>query len=346
MAGSSEFQLGTGEAILSTHPPQELRALGAAVLKQAGATPEVADCVAAALVAAELDGIASHGLSRLPFYADQVKSGKVDGKAVPEVACPASALVRVDAKSGFAFPAIEAGLEAADNVVGATGIVAVAIGNSHHCGVAGHHVERLAAKQLVGILFANTPAAIAPWGGKRPLYGTNPIAFACPRRGQSPLVIDLSMSVVARGKVMTAAQKGEAIPPDWALDKEGRPTTDPKAGLAGSMAPLGGAKGAALALMVELLAAALTGAHFGFEASSFFDAEGPPPHVGQLFLVIDPSFAGNFGERVEVLCAAILGDGGARLPGDRRLATRARLSRDGISVPDALMAELRRRAGA
>jgi (2R)-3-sulfolactate dehydrogenase (NADP+) len=333
-----------GGTIVSTHPPQELRDLAAAALRAAGTSPAAADAVAGALIAAELDGIASHGLARVPFYADQVRSGKIDGKAVPEVARPATALVRVDAKSGFAFPAIEAGQEAADNIVGATGIVAVAIGNSHHCGVAGHHVERLAAKELIGILFANTPAAIAPWGGKRPLYGTNPIAFGCPRKGGPPLVVDLSVSVAARGKVMTAAQKGDAIPPGWALDPEGRPTTDPEAALKGSMAPLGGAKGAALALMVEILAAALTGAHFGFEASSFFDAEGPPPRVGQLLLVIDPSFAAGFGDRVEALCAAILGDAGTRLPGDRRLATRARLSRDGIAVPDALVAELRHRA--
>lgn len=330
---------------MSTHSPEDLRILAAEVLGSAGAAPAIAEAVAAALVAAELDGIPSHGLSRLPIYADQVRSGKIDGRAVPEVTCPASALVRVDARSGFAFPAIEAGLEAADDVVGATGIVTVAIGNSHHCGVAGHHVERLAAKELVGVLFANTPAAIAPWGGRRPLYGTNPIAFACPRKGGPPLVVDLSMSVAARGKVVAAAQKGESIPADWALDADGRPTTDAKAALQGSMAPLGGHKGAALALMVEILAAALTGSRFGFEASSFFDAEGPPPHVGQLFLVLDPSFAPDFGGRVETLCAAILADEGARLPGDRRLATRARLARDGIAVPDSLMSELLSRAG-
>jgi (2R)-3-sulfolactate dehydrogenase (NADP+) len=330
---------------VSTHSQQELRNLAAAVLESAGAAPPVAASVAAALVAADLDGIGSHGLSRLPSYADQVRSGKVDGKAVPEISRPASALVRVDARSGFAFPAIDAGLEAADDVVGATGIVAVAIGNSHHCGVAGHHVERLAAKELVGILFANTPAAIAPWGGQRPLYGTNPIAFACPRKGAPPLVVDLSVSVVARGKVVAAARNGESIPVDWALDAEGRPTTDAKAALQGSMAPLGGAKGAALALMVEILAGAATGSHFGFEASSFLDAEGPPPHVGQLFLVIDPSFTPGFGDRVEALCTAILSEQGARLPGDRRLAARARLARDGIAVPDALMRDLLSRAG-
>jgi (2R)-3-sulfolactate dehydrogenase (NADP+) len=330
---------------VTSHSKEALHDLAARILVAAGTAPEIAEVVAGALIAAELDGIASHGLSRLPFYADQVRSGKVDGRAVPEVSRPASAFVRVDARSGFAFPAIEAGLEAADDIVGATGIVAVAIGNSHHCGVAGHHVERLAAKELVGILFANTPAAMAPWGGSTALYGTNPIAFACPRKEQPPLVLDLSMSVVARGKVVAAAQKGEPIPENWAFDAEGRPTRDAKAALGGTMAPIGGAKGAALALMVELLAAGLCGAHFGFEAASFFDAEGPPPHVGQFFLILDPSLAPGFVERVETLCAAIAADAGARLPGARRLEARARLARDGIPVAEKLYAELVSRAG-
>jgi (2R)-3-sulfolactate dehydrogenase (NADP+) len=327
--------------------PEELRDLAARALAAAGTSPANAASVAAALVAAELDGLGSHGLSRLPFYADQVASGKIDGTAVPDIAQPARAVVFVDARSGFAFPAIEAGLARAEGLVRETGIVAVGIGCSHHCGVAGHHVERLAERGLVGLLFANTPAAIAAPGGSRGLFGTNPIAFACPRRGKPPLVVDLSMSLVARGRIMIAAQKGEAIPADWALDREGRPTTDAKAALQGTMQPIGGAKGAALALVVEILAAALTRSNYGFEASSFFEAAGEPPHVGQLFLVLDPAvLAGpGFLDRIETLLAAMLVEPGVRLPGDRRLATRARLARDGIPIPDPLMAELRKRAG-
>jgi (2R)-3-sulfolactate dehydrogenase (NADP+) len=330
------------------HSPEELRSLAERALVAAGTSPANAASVAAALVAAELDGLGSHGVSRLPFYADQVASGKVDGRAVPDVSRAARAAVLVDARSGFAFPAIEAGLAHAREIVGETGIVAVAVARSHHCGVAGHHVERLAECGLVGLLFANTPGAMAAWGGKRALFGTNPVAFGCPRPGKPPLVVDLSMSVAARGRIMMAARKGEAIPEGWALDAAGRPTTHASAALEGTMLPIGGAKGAALALVVELLAAALTGSHYAFEASSFFDAEGPPPHVGQLILMIDPApFAGpGFLTRVETLLEAMLEDGGVRLPGDRRLATRARLARDGIPVPEPLMAELRSRAGA
>ena len=264
---------------------------------------------------------------------------------MPEVTRPASALVRVDAKCGFAFPAIERGLEAADDSVGAAGIVGVAIGNSHHCGVAGYHVERLAEKQLIGAPLRQHAGGVGAAGGRRALFGTDPIAAAFPRREKPPLVVDLSMSVVARAKVATAAQRGDPIPEGWALDAEGRATTDAKAALGGTMLAIGGAKGAALALVVELLAAALVGAAFAWEASSFLDAEGPPPRVGQFFLVIDPSaFGPHVLDRIEALCETVLAEPGTRLPGDRRLETRARLLRDGIPVPAALMQELRRRA--
>ncbi len=301
--------------------------------------------VARALVAAEADGLSSHGLSRLAAYCDQAIAGKVDGVATPRVSRPKPSVIAVDAASGFAFPALEAGFSAAIPAARETGLVAVAVGHSHHFGVAGHAVERLAEAGLIGIAFGNSPAAIAPWGGSRPLFGTNPIAFAWPRAGRPPLVIDLSLSKVARGKIMVAAQKAEAIPEGWALDAEGKPTTDAKAALAGAMIPMGDAKGAALVLMVELLAVALTGSNFGWEASSFFDAKGPPPHVGQMFLAFDPpAFAADASVRAEVLFQAMGRQAGVRLPGDRRFDLRAKAKADGIEVPDALLAEIERRA--
>jgi (2R)-3-sulfolactate dehydrogenase (NADP+) len=207
-----------------------------------------------------------------------------------------------------------------------------AVRNSHHAGALGWHVERMAERGLVAVAFSNSPAGIAPWGGAKGVSGTNPIAFAAPRQGRPPLVIDASLSKVARGKIMLAAQKGEAIPGDWALDAEGRPTTDPKAALAGTLVPMGDAKGAALVVMVEILAAVMTGGQFGFEASSFFTAEGPPPRIGQLFLVLDPiHLAGpDFPARLEVLLGAILEQPGTRLPGDRRLGLRERARAGGL----------------
>jgi (2R)-3-sulfolactate dehydrogenase (NADP+) len=331
---------------MSTLSLMAARDLSRRVLEKAGVSAENAVSVTRALVAAEADGLASHGLSRLPAYADQARSGKVDGRAVPVLAATAAGALKVDARDGFAFPAIAAGLARAAGMAAASGTVAVAVGNSHHFGAAGYHVEPLAERGLVALAFGNSPAAIAPWGGRKPLFGTNPIAFACPCPGRPPLVIDLSLSKVARGKIMVAAQKGEAIPPDWALDAEGHPTTDAKTALGGTMLAMGEAKGTALVLMVELLAAALTASHFGYEASSFFDADGPPPRVGQFFLVIDPArFAGDaFAARVGDLVGAIQAQSGTRLPGDRRLAARAKAAEQGIAISDNLHADLVKRA--
>jgi (2R)-3-sulfolactate dehydrogenase (NADP+) len=322
-------------------------ALALGALTRANVAPKNAETVAKALVAAEADGLASHGLSRVPAYADQSWAGKVDGQAVPQIRKTGTGAIMVDARDGFAFPAIAAGLSRAEELVKSAGVVALGVTNSHHSGVVGYHVEPLAQRGLVALALGNSPAGIAPWGGSKALFGTNPIAFACPRDGGAPLVIDLSLSKVARGKVMVAAQRGEAIPEGWALDAEGRPTTDAKAALAGTMVPMGEAKGAALVLMVELLAAALTGAQFGYEASSFFDAKGPPPRVGQFFLVIDPAaFAGrSFVTRAEVLLSAILDQKGTRLPGDRRHKLRFKARTEGITIPDDLHQDLVRRSG-
>ncbi len=329
-----------------TRPVAEWEALAVRVLLAAGTSRGNAQAVAKALIAAELDGLASHGLSRLPFYADQVASGMIDGAAVPEVTRPAASVIHVDARGGFAYPAIDAGLDAADATVRATGVVAVAIARSHHCGALGHFVERLAERGLVSLFFSNSPAAIAPWGGRAALFGTNPIAFGLPRPNAPPLVVDLSLSVAARGRIMVAAARGEPIPQGWALDAAGRPTTDAQAALAGTMLALGGAKGVALALVVEVLAAGLTRSHFGHQAGSFFDAKGPAPRIGQFSIVLD---AGAFGGEAmlthcEELLRAMLAQPGVRLPGQHRQETRRRLAEAGFTLPRALAAELQRRA--
>jgi (2R)-3-sulfolactate dehydrogenase (NADP+) len=302
-----------------------------------------AECVARALVAAEADGQKGHGLSRLPSYAAQAASGKVDGHAVPTLEQGAASALRIDAGKGFAFPALAMAVDRLSSLAAQTGIAAAGVHHSHHFGQAGYHVEQLAASGLMGLIFGNSPKAIAPWGGSEAVFGTNPIAFAAPRRSEPPLVIDLSLSKVARGKVMVAAKQGEPIPEGWALDREGNPTTDAEAALHGTMLPMGDAKGAALVLMVEVLAAALTGARFGFEASSFFTAEGEPPAVGQFLIAIDPRvFSGDeFAQRLEALIGAILGQQGTRLPGARRLALRAESARDGVVIPAVLYDELK-----
>jgi (2R)-3-sulfolactate dehydrogenase (NADP+) len=298
--------------------------------------------VARALVRAEAEGLKGHGLSRVPSYAAQARVGKIDGFATPQVTRPKPAVVAVDAAHGFAFPALDAACEALPEAARAQGIAVAPIRRSHHAGAAGHPVERLADDGLVALLFANTPAAIAPSGGTKPLYGTNPIAFACPMLGAEPIVIDLSLSKVARGNILAAKQRGEPIPEGWAFNADGQPTTDPEAALAGTMAPLGDAKGTALALMVELLAAGLTGGTYAAEATSFLDDKGPPPGTGQLILALDPVALGGPGAlaRFGALASAIEAQPGTRLPGARRRALRARAEADGIAVADALLAEI------
>ncbi|TQF77228.1 Ldh family oxidoreductase [Elioraea sp. Yellowstone] len=326
------------------------RALAASALRAAGARAEAAHHTAEALARADLDGIASHGLSRVPAYVAQLRAGKVKGDAVPSVTRPAEATVAVDAADGLAYPAIAAALAWAASLLPQRGVIAAGVRNSHHAGALGLFVEDLARTAgAFAIAFTNSPAGIAPAGSGTPLFGTNPIAFACPMTGRDPLVIDLSLSMVARGRIMVAAQKGEPIPEGWATDAAGRPTTDARAALAGAMLPIGGAKGAALVLMVELLTAALTASHAGFEASSFFDDKGGPPRIGQLFLAIRPGAVGADEEAVSARVAAITGrmlaEPGVRLPGDRRLAIRARQRAEGIRYPVALLAELRALAG-
>jgi len=304
-------------------PILEARALAMAAMARQGFAPDSAEPTVAALILADRDGIPSHGLSRLPFYLRQAATGKVSAGALPRVQTH-GAVVRVDAGFGLAFPAIAAGMIAGQAVARAQGIAAVGIARSHHFGVAGHPVELAARGGLVALALSNTPAAIPPHGGARALFGTNPIAFACPVAGAEPLVIDLSLSKVARGKVMLAARDGRAIPEGWALDAQGQPTTDAKAALQGAMLPMGDAKGAALALLVELLAAGLTGANFGHQASSFFDDSGPAPGIGHLILLITPdAFAPGFAARAAMLAQAILAQPGTRLPGASRAQARA-----------------------
>jgi len=332
---------------VSNHTPEQLADLVTRALSRAGASSAMAEATARALVYAEAQGLASHGLSRVAQYAAHLRNGRADGAAVARIVKGKAAACLIDAGSGLAYPACELAVHEAIVRARESGACFAAVTNSHHFGAAGYHLEAVAEAKMVGLAFANSPAAMPAWGGKRALFGTNPIAAVFPRKAAPALTIDLSLSEVARGKLMIAAKKGEAIPLGWALDAEGRPTTDPKAGLAGTMMPAGGVKGAMLALMVELLCCALTGAAFGFEADSFFVDEGNRPRIGQAFLVIDPdALAGReiFFERMETLIAAMLADDGVRLPGVRRLALAEASRNQGIEIPAALLADLERLA--
>jgi (2R)-3-sulfolactate dehydrogenase (NADP+) len=328
-------------------PIEELRTLVQRALQAAGASEAMAASTARALVLAESQGIGSHGLSRVGQYATHLKNGRADGSAVARVANQRGGAVQVDAGCGLAFPACELAIRECIERARTHGVAFAGVMNSHHGGVIVDHLRAVAAAGMVGLGFANSPAAMPAAGGKHAIFGTNPVAAAFPRRNADPLLIDLSLSEVARGKVMVAAKKGEPIPPGWALDAQGNPTTDAKAALEGSMLPIGAAtspKGAMLALMVELLVTALIGAQYGFEASSFFVDEGNRPRIGQAFVVIDPgALTGNasYVDRVEVLVAEMLKDDGVRLPGARREALRRKAEAEGIEVAEAVLASLR-----
>ena len=325
-------------------PPRDLEAVIKGALVNSDTSEDNAGIVAAALVLAEIDGRKGHGLSRVPSYAAQAKSGKVDGHAIPKLERPKPGVLSIDAGNGFAYPALQAVQSALPGIARENGIAMAAVHSSHHHGVAGHHVERMAEEGLVALLFGNTPAAIAPWGGKTPLFGTNPIAFAAPVEGRPALVVDLATSKVARGNILAASQKGESIPEGWALDAAGRPTTDAAAALKGSMVPMADAKGAALALMVEVLAAALTGAAFGHEASSFFEGEGEPPNTGQVMVAIDPgALANDMATRLAGLAELIEKDGG-RMPGATGLERR-KAAEGGIEVDAGALAAAEALAG-
>lgn len=329
-------------------PPQELFGLARAAIERAGARPEMAAAAAQHLVRAEEQGLPTHGMSRVPFYCSMLRNGRAVGSAAPSMRTDRGAVCLIDNADALPYQSCAWAIEEVIVRARRNGIAFAGITNSAHVGVLGIHLLPVAAAGLVGVAFTNSPAAIPAWGGKKALFGTNPVAFAFPRKSGEPLVIDLALTTVVRGKIMLAMQKGERIPEGWALDRDGKPTTDPKEAIErGSLFPIGGAKGAMLALAFELVCAALTGSAIGPEADSFFAEQGNKPRIGQAFLAIDPgALAGRerYLERVEAVITAMLADEGVRLPGSKRFASEKRLRVQGIDVPDDLLAKIEKLA--
>lgn len=326
----------------------ELTQLARKALQAGGANPGMAEATAEKLVEADMQGLATHGVSRVPFYCAMLRNGRADGAATPRIVRTRGAVCLIDNRDGLPYESCKLGVARALARAREFGIGFSGITNSGHIGALALHLDPVAEARMVGLALTNSPAAIPAWGGKRALLGTNPVAAVFPRRDAAPLVIDLSLTTVTRGKIMLAAQRGEPIPEGWALDGNGQPTTDAKAALeVGSLFPIGGAKGAMLALVFELLCCALTGAAFGFEADSFFAEQGNRPRIGQVFLVLDPSaLAGEdvYDRRIEVLLEAMLADPDVRLPGERRHKFAREARAGGIEIPEALHEQLRKLA--
>ncbi|MFJ3468631.1 Ldh family oxidoreductase [Pseudomonas sp. NPDC090201] len=317
----------------------ELTQLLTQVFVRNGTSPEVAAVLAENCASAERDGSHSHGIFRIKGYLSSLAAGWVNGHAVPKVEDVGAAFVRVDAGGGFAQPAMQAAKSLLIEKARTAGIAILAIRNSHHFAALWPDVEPFAQEGLVALSVVNSMTCVVPHDAQKPLFGTNPIAFAAPRAGGQPVVFDMATSAIAHGDVQIAAREGHMLPPGMGVDRAGQATEDPKAILdGGALLPFGGYKGSALSMMVELLSAALTGGNFSFE----FDMSSTPgaqtPWTGQTIIVIDPDKGSgqSFAQRSEELVRQMHGVGQRRMPGDRRYRQRERSLAEGIvlSVAD------------
>lgn len=301
-----------------------------------GTSETVADILARNCASAERDGAMSHGLFRMAGYVSTLRSGWVDGRAQPLLEDGGASFLRVDAANGFAQPALAIAAPMAIAKARATGACVVAIRRSHHFAALWPDVEPFALQGLVAIAMVNSMAVVAPPGARHPVYGTNPLAFAAPRADGRIVVFDQAVSVLAHGDVQIAARDGHVLPPDAGVDATGQPTRDPQDVLdGGALLPFGGHKGAAIALMIEIMAAALTGGLFSSEVDWSAHPGAQTPCTGECLILIDPSRGGSaagFGDRVEQMVTALHEAGQARMPGDRRFAAREKAMREGIPV--------------
>lgn len=319
---------------------QNLLSLVTAIFVRAGVPDRQAQILARTCVHAERDGAYSHGLHRLPGYLATLKTDWVTPGAIPTVRATASGTLLVDARNGFAQPALHEAMPQLMRLASESGAAIMLMKDSHHFGALWLDVEPFAEQGYVALTMVNSASHMAPIGGTRPVYGTNPMAFACPRAGHAPLVFDQATSVMAKGDIQLAANEGRPVPPGTGLDKSGNPTQDPAAILdGGTLLPFGEHKGSSIAMMVEVLAAALTGGNFSWEIDKSGYTNAHTSRAGQFLLCIDPRrSAGNgFATRIDALARMVLESGQSRLPGDRRYAMREISQRDGIPVDPALL---------
>jgi (2R)-3-sulfolactate dehydrogenase (NADP+) len=324
--------------------PEEARALIWNGLTGSGTSPENAEYFTDAILDTELSGLEGHGFYWLQYYCTHLRSGKVDGKATPQVEALSDTSFRVDARHGFAHPAIEAGFKHLIPAAKAHGVAAMGVYNSYNAATLGFHTGYLARAGLLALGATNAVPNLAPVGGKTPIIGTNPISYAVPAPGgEIAFLVDQSATQVAWTAVKRAAEAGERIPLGWALDAEGAPTTDAEAGLAGSMAPAGGVKGFNIGLLVEVLCAALAGGKLGPDQGSFTDDDGTPIDNGQFFVAFDPGkpSGGGFDQTITKLVRSITEQDGARLPNARREANNRQLAKQGIPIESELYETLK-----
>ncbi len=328
--------------------PEELRTFCQEVFARLGMAREDTYVVADSLVRANLEGTDSHGISRMGIYALRMREGRISANPAVEIEHSGSVL-RVDGGNGLGQVASYHALKAAFPIAREAGIVGVGVRNSNHFGTAAYYCQMACREGMALIAMTNSPPGIAPWGGKKAYFGTNPIAFGFPTRREPPVIVDMSSSVVARGNIINAAREGQPIPEGWAVDEEGVATTDAEAALRGTVLPLGGAKGYALALAVEVMSGVLSGAAFGPQVNNLYRDEDPPANVGHSFIVLDISkwmALEDFYGRMEKFLGQIkatpqaLGVEEILYPGERRYATYLEKAKEGVALPTAVRKEL------
>jgi delta1-piperideine-2-carboxylate reductase len=321
---------------------EEVHELATSLLLAQGFNPAHAKAIANTVTAAERDECRHHGLFRIPFYVNALRAGQASGDAQPTIDDLAPAVVKVDAHYGFSPLALEVGDELIARRAKETGIAALAVNNALNVAALWPEVERLADRGLVAFAFVAAAPYVAPHGGSKPLYGTNPMAFAWPRVGRPPMVFDQASSASARGEIQVRLRDGKQLPEGWAVGPDGKPTTDPKQALAGAQLPFGGVKGASIAMMIELLAGPLLGDLLSYEAGEKDPANTGAPCGGELIIAIDPvQFIKNGNRQAQLehgerLFSKILEQEGTRLPSQRRYEARARTVVEGVTVPKSL----------
>lgn len=329
-------------------PLQSLFRFCQSLLQSAGVPEEDAAVVADVLVDTSLEGIDTHGISRLPIYLTRIQNGRINAKPDIKVDRTAPALANIDGDNGLGQLVAVRSMQVAVKLAREAGVGAVAARHSNHYGASSYYCKMASSNGMAGMAFTNTPSGIPPWGGKQAYFGTNPIAFAFPGKEQ-PVVIDMSSSTVARGNIIIAAKEGKPIPEGWAIDSQGRPTTDAKAALDGAVLPMAGPKGYAMALAVEILSGILSGSAYGPRVGWIYDDSTDPVDIGHFFLAIDieklmpvADFLSRMDHMVQEIKTSPKADGVEEIfiPGERRTKTADRRKREGIPVSGQLLAEL------
>jgi len=327
---------------LATFQADDLKKLCVDLLKKVNVPNEDAIIVSNALIQADLEGVGSHGISRIPIYLQRLLEGRINPTPKISFLQNSHSVLIVDGDNGLGqvvtYRAIKEGIKIARK----SGVCAIGINHSNHFGAASYYCQLACNEKMIAIGFTNSPPGIAPWGGKKAFFGTNPIAFGFPTGNQIPVIIDLSTSVVARGKIILAAKQGESIPDGWAIDRNGEMTNDPNEALKGAVLPMGGAKGSALALAVEILTGILSGASYGPHINNIYsDEKSDPANVGHFFILLDIEkfmpfelFSNNLGQLLEEMkkIPTVPGNDEIRYPGERKHRNYEKNLLNGISL--------------